>query len=154
MTMSYPSVVWRKTVIRAKPIPFALLLLLIFISQTVPRSSLDRLSPSPFSPFHFEFFTSTLKDIKIKVSVGRNGAAQLKRDQVGFFVLFCLNNKMKNFSASQVCRWTHSLKLDEVDEEASSSIIIQNRRKDKQVFGWTGLLLLTERRGQARGSAQ
>ena len=154
MTMSYPSVVWRKTVIRAKPIPFALLLLLIFISQTVPRSSLDRLSPSPFSPFHFEFFTSTLKDIKIKVSVGRNSAAQLKRDQVGFFVLFCLNNKMKNFSASQVCRWTHSLKLDEVDEEASSSIIIQNRRKDKQVFGWTGLLLLTERRGQARGSAQ
>lgn len=154
MTMSYPSVVWRKTVIRAKPIPFALLLLLIFISQTVPRSSLDRLSPSPFSPFHFEFFTSTLKDIKIKVSVGRNGAAQLKRDQVGFFVLFCLNNKMKNFSASQVCRWTHSLKLDEADEEASSSIIIQNRRKDKQVFGWTGLLLLTERRGQARGSAQ
>jgi hypothetical protein len=79
-----------------------LLLLLIFISQTVPRSSLDRLSPSPFSPFHFEFFTSTLKDIKIKVSVGRNGAAQLKRDQVGFFVLFCLNNKMKNFSASFV----------------------------------------------------
>ena len=67
-----------------------LLLLLIFISQTVPRSSLDRLSPSPFSPFHFEFFTSTLKDIKIKVSVERNGAAQLKRDQVGFFcfVLF------------------------------------------------------------------
>ena len=82
-----------------------LLLLLIFISQTVPRSSLDRLSPSPFFAFSFRIFhTSTLKDIKIKVSVERNGAAQLKRDQVGFFVLFCLNNKMKNFSASQVCR--------------------------------------------------
>ena len=108
---------------------------------------------------HFHLFISNFshplwKTLKLKCRSKEMAQHSWNEIKLVFFVLFCLNNKMKNFSASQVCRWTHSLKLDEADEEASSSIIIQNRRKDKQVFGWTGLLLLTERRGQARGSAQ